>query len=213
MAHPDSFAARSTLRVGEREYEIFRLDALQARYDVFRLPYTLRDPARERPAPRGRRDGHDRRRRGRRHLGREGASRRARSPTRPRACSSRTSPACPRSSTWPRCAHAMDDLGGDAKRINPLLPVRARDRPLGAGGRVRQPPRDRPQRRARVRAQPRALRVPALGADRVRGPLGRPAEHRDRPPGQPRVPRAAWSRRGTGRPSRTRSSAPTRTRR
>jgi aconitate hydratase len=42
MAHPDSFSARSTLRVGEREYEIFRLDALQARYDVLRLPYTLR---------------------------------------------------------------------------------------------------------------------------------------------------------------------------
>ena len=33
MAHPDSFAARSTLSVGEREYEIFRLDALQALHD------------------------------------------------------------------------------------------------------------------------------------------------------------------------------------
>ena len=40
--HPDSFGARSTLTVGGREVEIFRLDALQARYDVFRLPYTLR---------------------------------------------------------------------------------------------------------------------------------------------------------------------------
>src|SRR5437764_8571549 len=34
--------ARSTLIVGDRSYEIFRLDALQARYDVARLPYTLR---------------------------------------------------------------------------------------------------------------------------------------------------------------------------
>ncbi len=42
MAHPDSFGARSTLTVGGRELEIFRLDALQARYDVARLPYTLR---------------------------------------------------------------------------------------------------------------------------------------------------------------------------
>ena len=42
MAHPDSFGARSTLSVGGRELEIFRLDALQARYDVARLPYTLR---------------------------------------------------------------------------------------------------------------------------------------------------------------------------
>ena len=40
--HPDSFGARSTLSVGGRELEIFRLDALQARYDVARLPYTLR---------------------------------------------------------------------------------------------------------------------------------------------------------------------------
>src|SRR5690349_17972463 len=42
MAHPDSFGARSRLSVGGRELEIFRLDALQARYDVARLPYTLR---------------------------------------------------------------------------------------------------------------------------------------------------------------------------
>jgi aconitate hydratase len=38
----DSFAARSTLRVGGGEHEIFRLDALQAHYDVERLPYTLK---------------------------------------------------------------------------------------------------------------------------------------------------------------------------
>jgi aconitate hydratase len=42
MAHPDSFGARSTLSSGGREHEIFRLEALQSRYDVFRLPYTLR---------------------------------------------------------------------------------------------------------------------------------------------------------------------------
>jgi len=42
MAHPDSFGARSTLSVGGRGLEVFRLDALQARYDVARLPYTLR---------------------------------------------------------------------------------------------------------------------------------------------------------------------------
>ena len=39
----DSFGARSTLRVGEREYQIFRLDALStADRDVRRLPYSLR---------------------------------------------------------------------------------------------------------------------------------------------------------------------------
>ncbi len=38
----DSFGARSTLRVGETSYEIYRLDALQERFDVARLPYTLK---------------------------------------------------------------------------------------------------------------------------------------------------------------------------
>ncbi|HEX5582545.1 aconitate hydratase AcnA, partial [Gaiella sp.] len=42
MTHPDTFGARSTLTVGGERYEIFRLDALQERYDVARLPYTLR---------------------------------------------------------------------------------------------------------------------------------------------------------------------------
>ncbi len=35
-------ATSSTLTVGDAEYEIFRLDALQAAYDVARLPFTLR---------------------------------------------------------------------------------------------------------------------------------------------------------------------------
>ena len=42
MAHPDSFSARSTLEVGGETVELFRLDALQSRFDVERLPYTLR---------------------------------------------------------------------------------------------------------------------------------------------------------------------------
>ena len=40
---PDnSFSARDTLEVGGREYEIFRLDALQSRFDVARLPFSLK---------------------------------------------------------------------------------------------------------------------------------------------------------------------------
>jgi aconitate hydratase len=42
VAGSDSFGARATLAVGGREYEVFRLDALQARYDVARLPYSLK---------------------------------------------------------------------------------------------------------------------------------------------------------------------------
>ncbi|HYH54304.1 MAG TPA: aconitate hydratase [Solirubrobacterales bacterium] len=38
----NSFEARSTLQVGDREFEIFRLDALQERFDVARLPYSVK---------------------------------------------------------------------------------------------------------------------------------------------------------------------------
>ena len=38
----NSFSARSSLTVGGSAHEIFRLDALQSSYDVWRLPYTLR---------------------------------------------------------------------------------------------------------------------------------------------------------------------------
>ena len=38
----DSFGARSSLQVGGREFEIFRLDALQEKFDVARLPYSIK---------------------------------------------------------------------------------------------------------------------------------------------------------------------------
>ncbi|MEA2474448.1 MAG: aconitate hydratase, partial [Thermoleophilaceae bacterium] len=42
MAHPDSFSSKSTLEAGGEKYEIFRLDALQEKYDVARLPYSIK---------------------------------------------------------------------------------------------------------------------------------------------------------------------------
>src|SRR5438045_701871 len=39
---PNSFDAKAALTVGGRDYEIFRLDALQARFDVARLPFSLK---------------------------------------------------------------------------------------------------------------------------------------------------------------------------
>src|ERR1700691_4922301 len=41
MPH-DSFGARGTLEAAGREYEIFRLHALQERFDVARLPFSLK---------------------------------------------------------------------------------------------------------------------------------------------------------------------------
>ncbi len=43
MSSPtDSFGARATLEVDGRSYEIFRLDALRERFDVARLPYSIK---------------------------------------------------------------------------------------------------------------------------------------------------------------------------
>jgi aconitate hydratase len=38
----NSFGARATLAAAGREYEIFRLDTLQQRFDVARLPFSLK---------------------------------------------------------------------------------------------------------------------------------------------------------------------------
>ncbi|HZN89217.1 MAG TPA: aconitate hydratase AcnA [Thermoleophilaceae bacterium] len=42
MSDSDTFGARSTLEVGGESHEIFRLDALQDEHDVARLPYSLK---------------------------------------------------------------------------------------------------------------------------------------------------------------------------
>jgi aconitate hydratase len=42
MTALDSFGARSTLEAAGRSYEVFRLDALQQRFDVARLPYSIK---------------------------------------------------------------------------------------------------------------------------------------------------------------------------
>ena len=56
-------------------------------------------------------------------LERRGSRRRSRfRSSRPASCC-RTSPACRAWSIWPRCASAMKRLGGDPKKINPLIPV------------------------------------------------------------------------------------------
>jgi aconitate hydratase len=42
MANPNSFDARADLKVGDKSFEIFRLDALQSKFDVARLPFSLK---------------------------------------------------------------------------------------------------------------------------------------------------------------------------
>src|SRR3954453_11157350 len=38
----NSYDARATLEVGDRRLDIYRLDALQSKYDVARLPFSLK---------------------------------------------------------------------------------------------------------------------------------------------------------------------------
>ena len=120
-------------------------------------------------------------------------------------------------STSRRCATASSRLGGDPEQGQPAAAGRAGHRPLGAGRLLRPGERLPAERRARVLAQPGALRVPALGPERLPQLPRRAARHRHRPPGEPRVPRARRlsGRDADGRRWRipTRSSAPTRTRR
>src|SRR5256886_1821628 len=42
MPHPGTFGARADLEVGGQTHEIFRLDSLQQKFDVARLPYSLK---------------------------------------------------------------------------------------------------------------------------------------------------------------------------
>jgi aconitate hydratase len=42
VSNSNSFGARADLEVGGRSYEVFRLDALQQRFDVARLPYSVK---------------------------------------------------------------------------------------------------------------------------------------------------------------------------
>ncbi len=85
---------------------------------------------------------------------------------------------------------AMKKLGGDPKKINPLSPAElvidhsVQVDSFGNGRLARS------QRQDRIRAQPRALLVPALGPEGVRQLQGGAAAHRHRASGQPRISRA-----------------------
>jgi hypothetical protein len=85
---------------------------------------------------------------------------------------------------------AMADLGGDPAKVNPLAPAEMVIDHSVIADFFGTPDAFEPQRGHRVRAQPRALPVPALGPGRLRRLQGRSAGHRHRPPGQHREPRS-----------------------
>ena len=185
----NSFGAKAELDVGGRTYDIFRIDALQASFDVARLPFSLKillenllrneDGEAIRAA--------DIEALAKWNAKAEPSEEIAFTPARVVMQDFTGVPGDRR----PRGDARRDE--GDGRRSQQDQPAgagRARDRPLGPGRRVRLRAGVRAQRRARVRAQQGALLVPALGPDRLRQLQGRAAGHGHRAPGQPRVPLA-----------------------
>ena len=197
---PDSFGARATLTVGDASYEIYRINALADRFDVARLPYSIKvvlenllrheDGLAVRPADieavagwgdRPERHG----------LGAEDAAEIALTPER----------VLMQDFTGVPCVvdlAAMRDALSDPRRRpgqgQPAGPGRAGHRPLGHRRGVGRPRGLRRERRHRVPAEHRALPAPALGPAGLRRLPGGAARHRDLPPGQPRVPVAGGVR-------------------
>ena len=204
----NSFDARADLEVGGRSYEIYRLDALQQKFDVARLPFCLKVLLENLLRNE---DGTSVRKEDIEALAALGPQRRAvqgdRVHARPRGDAGLHRRAGDRR---PR-GHARRDgrPGRRPAKINPLVPAELvidHSVQVDAFG-----SRDafRINAEQRVRAQRGALRVPALGPGRVRGLRGRAARHRHRPPGQPRVPGPRGVRATTVCCTPTRSSAPT----
>ena len=208
----NSFGAKATLEVGARGYEIFRLDALQQRFDVARLPFSLKILLENLLRTEGNGSvtaadiealaGWDAKAQPSKEI--------AFSPARVLMQDFTGVPAVVDLAAM---RDAMADMGGEPAEDQPAGARRAGHRPLRPGGRLRHARRIRLQRRARVRAKPGALRLPALGSGRLRRLRGGPARHGHRPPGQPRVPRASGvpQREGRRRPTPTRWWVPTRT--
>jgi aconitate hydratase len=113
----DRFGARSTLEVGGQTHEIFRLDALQSRYDVARLPYSLKVLL-ENLLRHGEHEGAEAVARW--VAGEEPSTEIAYTPARVLMQDFTGVPAIVDLAAM---RDAMDELGGDPSRINPLVPV------------------------------------------------------------------------------------------
>ncbi len=199
MPSTNSFSARDTLTVGDRSVEIFRLDALQAKYDVARLPFSLKVLLENllRTEGNGSVTAADVEALASWDAKAEPADEIAFTPAR---VVMQDFTGVPAVVDLAAMRDAMADLDGDPGAHQPARARRAGDRSLGAGRRVRLARRLPGQRRARVRAQRGALRLPALGPGCVRQLRRRAARHGDRAPGQPRVPRARGLRGRGARP-------------
>ena len=180
----NSFGSRDTLRVGDASYEIFRMDAVEG---ADRLPYSLKilleNLLRTEDGANITAD----------HIRALGGWDPAAEPSveiqfTPARVLMQDFTGVPVRGRPGHHARGRPRPGRRPGQGQPAGPGRAGHRPLGHRRLLRPPGRLRAQRRAGVRAQPRALPVPALGPDRVQRVQGRPARHRHRAPGQHRAP-------------------------
>ena len=208
----NSFDARADLEVGGRSYEIYRLDALQEKFDVARLPFSLKILLENLLRTE---DGVSVRKEDIEALASwdhnaEPSKEIAFTPAR---VVMQDFTGVPAIVDLAAMRDAMADLGGDPAKINPLVPAELvidHSVQVDAFG-----SRDAFRINAEREFERNEERygVPALGPDGVRGLRRRPAGRRHRPPGQPRVPRARGVReRRRAVPGHARR-APTRTRR
>ena len=193
----NSFDAKATLSAGGRDLEIFRLDALQSRFDVARLPYSLKillenllrtegngavtagdiealaswdakaDPSREIAFT-------------------------------PARVVMQDFTGVPAIVDLAAMRDAMAALGGDPAKIEPLVPAELvidHSVQVDAFGTADAAAINAEREFERNRERYQFL----VGPAGVRDVQGRPAGHRHRPPGQPRIPLA---RRVRGRPER-----------
>ena len=219
----NSFGSQARLPVADLAYTIYRLDAVAKAHPNAGPPAVLsQDPPRKPPPHRGRPGRPRRRHQGAGQLGPQGqAGQGDRLHAGPRAAAGlhrrpgRGGPG--------RHARRHEAHGRRPQEDQPAAAGRAGHRPFRAGGRLRQRHGLPHQRRPRVPAQPRALRVPALGPEGVPQLRRRAARHRHRPSSESGISGKGRLHRDKGEPgasrpayrwrTRTRWSAPTRTRR
>ena len=168
-------ASTSQLNVGDRSYAIHRLDELQASYDIARLPYTLRVLL-ENVLRNG--DEADVEAVARWNAKAEPSEEISFAPSRVLLQDLTGVPAVVDLAAM---RNAMADLGGAPSKINPLIPAElVIDHSVQVDAFASRMAFGQ-QRRARVRAQPRAL-PSALGTEGVHRLPGRAAGHRHLPP-------------------------------
>jgi aconitate hydratase len=120
--HPNSFEARDTLKLGDSEHTIFRLDALQSKYDVARLPFSLKVLLENllRTEGNGSVEADDIEKLARWDAKAEPSEEIAFTPAR---VVMQDFTGVPAVVDLAAMRDAMADLGGDASRINPLVPA------------------------------------------------------------------------------------------